>query len=274
MQRILLLHPGQMGTSIGASLMSKGIEVNWIRGGRSEATASRASENGFLPCDDLGEAVRRSDAVFSICPPEFALSQAQEIHRIGFDGIFVDGNAVSPDTSIQISHLFGDRFVDGGIVGPPAWNAGTTRFFLSGKAADQVAALFANTAVEAKVVPGGPGKASAVKMAYAAYTKGGGALLLAVAALAERHGVSDVLFEEWDRSQPGLSHRAEDTAKGMSGKAWRFVGEMREIEKTLDGAGLPPGFCAAAAELYEGLADFRDDPQNLKTVMAKLLKSG
>lgn len=274
MQEALLLHPGQMGTSIGASLVSRGIEVSWISTGRSEATAARASEHGFVARDDLRDAVAAADAIFSICPPEFALSLGQEIHALGFGGIFVDGNAVSPDTSIQIANLFGDRFVDGGIVGPPAWSAGTTRFFLSGMAAEDIADLLDGTPVEAKAIPGGPGKASAVKMAYAAWTKGGGALLLAVAAMAESYGVSDALFEEWDRSQPGLSQRAEGTAKGMSGKAWRFVGEMREIEKTLDGAGLPPEFFAGAAELYERLADFRDDPQALKAVTAKLLGTG
>lgn len=271
MQDILLLHPGQMGTSVGAALVSTGVRVHWISEGRSAATASRAAENGFVAQDGLDAALKAVDAVFSICPPESATAVAQAVHGWGFAGTFIDGNAVAPETAHAISELFGDRFVDGGIVGPPAWKSGTTRFFFSGDDAEAVASLFDGTPVEARAISGVPGEASALKMAYAAWTKGGSALMLATVAMAERHGVIGHLFEEWDRSQPGASARAATAAKGNSPKAWRFVGEMREIEKTLESAGLPGGFFDAAAEVYGRLAGFRDDPQELDTVIARLL---
>ena len=271
MKDILLLHPGQMGTSIGAALVANGVRVRWISAGRSVATTARATENGFVGEDSLDAVLKSAEAVFSICPPEAALDLAKEIHGTGFGGVFIDGNAVAPETARAISKLFGDRFVDGGIIGPPAWKPGTTRFFLSGVDAETVAGLFDGTPVEAKAISGVPGEASALKMAYAAWTKGGSALMLATVAMAERHGVTGHLFEEWDRSQPGATARAATAAKGNSPKAWRFVGEMREIEKTLEGAGLPGGFFDAAAETYQRLAGFRDDPQELDTVIARLL---
>ena len=176
-----------------------------------------------------------------------------------FSGIYVDGNAVSPATAAEIERLVGDRYVDGGIVGPPAWREGTTRFYLSGDRADRVASLFENSVVDARVVEGGPGAASALKMCYAAYAKGSIALILGVRALAESNGVSNALLAEWDISQPGLVRRSESGATATSLKAWRFV-EMHEIAATFSAANLPSGFHEAAAELYGRMAGFKDTP--------------
>ena len=80
-------------------------------------------------------------------------------------------------------------------------------------------------------MPGDVGTASALKMAYAAWTKGSSALLIAVRALAIREGVDDALRAEWERSQPGLGARSESAVAGNARKAWRFVGEMEEIAR-------------------------------------------
>ncbi|HEV2054439.1 MAG TPA: DUF1932 domain-containing protein, partial [Methylomirabilota bacterium] len=107
---------------------------------------------------------------------------------------------------------------------------------------------------------GGPGAASALKMAYAAYTKGTAALLVSIRALAIRAGVDQALLDEWARSQPELGARSERAAGETARKAWRFTGEMAEIAATFDDAGLPDGFFRAAAEIYESLAGYKDAP--------------
>ena len=58
---------------------------------------------------------------------------------------------------------------------------------------------------EAVVLGEDPTAASALKMAYAAWTKGTAALLLAVEAVAMASGVEDQLFAEWRRSQPDVT---------------------------------------------------------------------
>src|SRR4030095_15341250 len=82
----------------------------------------------------------------------------------------------------------GASFVDGGIIGPPPGKPGTTRFYVSGTASERHSALLNAGPLQAIVVPGGPGAASAVKMAYASWTKGSAALLLAVCAMASAEG--------------------------------------------------------------------------------------
>jgi 3-hydroxyisobutyrate dehydrogenase-like beta-hydroxyacid dehydrogenase len=130
---------------------------------------------------------------------------------------------------------------------------GSTRLYLSGPRAAEAAALFGGTAVDARVVPP-PGSASAVKMAYASWTKGSAALLLAARALARAEGVEPVLLEEWGLSQPGLEKRWDGADGAAKAKGWRWVGEMEEIAAAMAAAGLPEGFHQAAAEIYRGFS--------------------
>ena len=108
------------------------------------------------------------------------------------------------------------------------------------------------------MLTGDVGAASALKMAYAAWTKGSSAILIAVRALAIHAGVDDALRAEWQRSQPGLEARSESAVAGNAPKAWRFVGEMEEIARTFAAAGLPPGFHEACAAVYDRLGRYKD----------------
>jgi 3-hydroxyisobutyrate dehydrogenase-like beta-hydroxyacid dehydrogenase len=222
----------------------------------------------------LREGLAGVEHVISVCPPDAALALAGEVASSGFAGTYLDANAVSPATAREIHAVIGDAFVDGGIIGPPAWKEGTTRLYLSGPKAAEAARWFERSPTDARAVAGGAGAASALKMAYAAFTKGSAALLLAIRALAEREGVTGPLLEEWDLSQPGLARRSELTAPGTSGKAWRFEGEMREIAATFEAAGLPGGFHQAAAEVYRRMRDLKDvaGGANLESVLEALLR--
>jgi hypothetical protein len=146
--------------------------------------------------------------------------------------------------------------------------------YLSGTAAERVASLFEGTSVTAVVLHGGAEAASALKMCYAAYTKGVAALLLSIRAVAIEEGVDDALVAEWSISQPDLARRCEQAATANSAKAWRFVGEMEEIARTFASAGLPDGFAAAAAEVYRRLAPFKntEDLPAVDTVARRLLE--
>ena len=116
---------------------------------------------------------------------------------------------------------------------------------------------FAGSDLEVRLVDGGAGRASAVKMCFAAWTKGTSALLLAVRTLADAAGVDESLLAEWATSMSGLDDRSRSIAAGVGPKAWRFEGEMHQIANSFDDAGLPPGFHLAAAELYSRMADLK-----------------
>jgi 3-hydroxyisobutyrate dehydrogenase-like beta-hydroxyacid dehydrogenase len=274
-----ILHPGEMGASVGAAARAAGNAVTWASERRSAATVQRAEQAGLEDCGSLASMVGRADVIISVCPPDAAITQAGEAADAGFSGIYVDANAIAPESARRIASVMeaaGGHFVDGGIIGPPAWRQGTTRLYLSGPQAPRVAALFAGGPLEVEAMDTRPGAASALKMCYAAYTKGSAALLVAIRALAAAEGVDRSLSAEWSLSQPGLETRSEAAARGNAFKAWRFAGEMLEIAETFSANELPAGFHHAAAEIYDRLAAYKDcdSPPELAQVVDTVLSKG
>jgi 3-hydroxyisobutyrate dehydrogenase-like beta-hydroxyacid dehydrogenase len=247
-----LLHPGEMGAAVGRCLAGAGHRVLWAPEGRSPATGARAAAAGLMAAG-LGELTGSSDIIVSVCPPHAAVDVARQVAGFGFRGVFVDANAISPATARQVAAITRDaEYVDGGIIGPPpAPGTGHTRLYLSGVCATRVARLFEGTAVDARVVERDlVGAASAVKMAYAAWTKGAAALLLTARSLARAEEVEEVLLAEWAMSHPDLPGRLDGAARSASAKGWRWSGEMEQIAEAMEAAGLPEGFHRAAAEVY------------------------
>ena len=262
-QTIGVLHPGDMGATVGAAARAGGSRVLWASEGRSAQTRERAAAAGLEDARTLASLCAISGVILSVCPPHSALDLARAVAAQDFSGVYVDGNAVSPGTAREIGGVIeraGATFVDGGIIGPPARVRGTTRLYLSGAEAGRVVRLFERGPLEAVALDGGPGAASALKMAYAAYTKGTAALLVSIRALAIRAGVDQALLDEWALSQKDLGVRSERAAGETARKAWRFSGEMAEIAATFADAGLPDGFFLAAGEIYESLAGYKDAP--------------
>lgn len=256
MSTVGILHPGEMGVAMAIGAAAGGADVLWTSAGRSRATSERAGMAGASDAGDLATLTSAADVVISVCPPDRALELARAVAATGFRRTFVDANAISPATAAEVDRAVsasGASYVDGGIIGAPA----SPRLLLTGQRADAVAALF-GAPVTAVVLPHGGYAASAVKMAYAAWTKGTTALLLAIAATAHQLGIEDALAEEWAHSQPGLADRLTHSTASAR-KAWRWSGEMEEIARTLREAGQPDGFHLGAAELYRHLAPLKDD---------------
>ena len=256
-----LLHPGEMGASVGAAARGNDGQVLWASEGRGLETRARAVAAGLTDVETLSALVERSRIILGVCPPHAATEVARAVAGQRFSGTYVDANAVSPATVRDIQRIVetgGASFVDGGIIGPPALTPGTTRLYLSGTESARVAACFRRGPLEARVLDGPPGAASALKMAYAAWTKGSAALLIAIRTLAIHEGVDAALIREWELSQSGLPGRSAGAVRSNARKAWRFSGEMEEIADTFAAAGLPDGFHRAAAEIYRRMTDYKD----------------
>ncbi|HSE90547.1 MAG TPA: DUF1932 domain-containing protein [Candidatus Binatia bacterium] len=276
---VALLHPGNMGSTIGAAAATSGARVIWASHQRSQATKDRASRAGLLDVKNLTDAARQSDAILSVCPPHAALDLARSVAEHNFKGVYVDANAISRATAEEIGKIVtkaGASFVDGGIIGAPVKQAGTTRLYLSGSRAPEVAELFSASMLSARAIGPTPGAASALKVVYAAWTKCTDGLVLAIRALAAIEGVDQALSEEWSISQPDLTRKSMRAAAVAAPKAWRYVGEMKEIAESFAAAGLTPGFHNAAADIWERLAPFKDrtdPPPTLEAVIDALCAS-
>ncbi len=276
--RIGFLHPGAMGVSLAATVVQGGHEALWASAGRSAATRARADEHGLVDVGTLVALCARAHVVVSICPPHAAEDVAGAVAAAGFRGTYVDANAIAPARMTRIAadlSARGIEVVDGGVIGGPAWTPGTA-LHLSGAHAAAVAALFGGGPLATHVVGPDVGTASALKMVYAARTKGTTALLLAVLGAADRLGVRDALEAQWDADAAGTTAEAHERALRTTRKAWRFAGEMEEIATTFVAAGMPSGFHEAAAEVYWSLAGLKDaDPlPELDDVLAALPTAG
>jgi 3-hydroxyisobutyrate dehydrogenase-like beta-hydroxyacid dehydrogenase len=278
-RNIGILHPGNMGISIAASAQNSGHTVYWASEGRSPQTRERAERFGLLDGGTVGKLCETCSVIVSVCPPHAAEEVANQVLAHSFKGLYLDANAISPQRAKRIGGAVveaGATFVDGGIIGGPAWEPGRTWLYLSGRDAEIAASCFSAGPLEVSVIGEEIGKASALKMCYAAYTKGTTALLCAILAAAETLGVREELERQWSRGGSDFAEQATGRVRRVTAKAWRFAGEMEEISSTFSEAGMPGNFHAAAAAIYRRIADFKDAPAtpSLESVLAALIQAG
>ncbi|TFY71613.1 hypothetical protein EVG20_g1390 [Dentipellis fragilis] len=249
---IAIIAAGAMGAAVARRFTAAGATVLTNLEGRSESTRRRAHDAGMQDVP-FAELARRSSFLLSILPPSEAARLASRYLEAynsteasqsdADDPIYVDCNAVSPDTVQRISALFagsGVRFVDAGIIGGPPREGYDPTFYASADATNTSAldAFDALGAYGMKIATlredgAGVGDASALKMSYAA------------TAHAASPATSAALMRELHASQPLLLQRLTLGIPSMLPKAYRWVGEMHEIS---DFVGGPSG------DVYKGMA--------------------
>lgn len=250
-----VVSPGAMGAALARGWAEGGARAVATVAGRSERTRSLAY--GIELLGSLDEVVAASDVVVSVVPPGEAVAVATEVAaaaaRAGVTPLVADLNAVSPATVARITAALGGLpYVDGAISGGPP-NTSTTRVYVSGDRAAELAGL-AHPRLDVVVVPGPPGAASAVKMSTASVYKGFAALLLHALAAAERNGVTAYVLDDLAREFPGLVANAGPQLASAGSKAHRYVAEMREIAATQAAAGLGGELFEAMALVWERVA--------------------
>ena len=259
-KNIGFLHPGAMGMSLAASAQNTGHIAYWVSEGRSSDTYERAQKQDIVETQTIKELCDKCSIIISVCPPHAATEIAEQVLRYSFTGIYADVNAISPERAKDIGEMMSDvgvEFVDGGIIGGPAWKPDSTWLYLSGRVADQIAACFTKGPLETEIIGDEIGKASALKMCFAAKTKGTTALLCAIVAAADELGVRKELEEQWSRYDPGYAQETLSRISRVTAKAWRFSGEMKEIASTFESIGFPNGFHLAAHDIYQRITKFK-----------------
>ncbi len=142
MTTVAILAPGNMGSAVGARLAARGARTLTSLDGRSADSVARAAASGMQAASD--EEIVRADIILSIVPPGHALSMAERFaHAIAASDekpLYVDCNAVSPDTVRNIATLFETMncpFADASIIGQPPREGGPDpKFYVCGPHAD------------------------------------------------------------------------------------------------------------------------------------------
>jgi 3-hydroxyisobutyrate dehydrogenase-like beta-hydroxyacid dehydrogenase len=255
LQTVGILSPGDMGHAVGQVLREHGLRVITCLEGRSERTKTLAQQAQIEDVATYRDLVQEADLILSVMVPANAMQAAQRVAEALIETkaslIYADCNAIAPQTVTQIGEVIveaGSHFVDASIIGPPPRKQGSTRFYASGPQVDQFAGL-SRFGLDVRIMGDQIGQASAIKMCYAALTKGLAALSLELLIAGEALGVTQLLHEELKSSQSMLYKRMEGLT-GVPTKSRRWVGEMEEIARTFEHVGLTPNILTGAADMY------------------------
>ena len=244
---------GDMGSGVASVLKQNGFNVITSLENRSNDSVIRAKENKITDIGSLRNLVEKSDVILSILVPSYALNFAEEVSSILTDSkskkIFVDCNAISPNTSETISNIIVESngvFIDGGIIGGSPRSGEKPRIYISGEYANLIQDLSSED-VEFINMNSDIGAASGLKMTYAAITKGTAALYAASLMTAEHFGLLENLLDELSYSQPKVFDSIK-TVNSISAKAFRWIGEMEEIADTFS-------LSKNSEKIHQGAAD-------------------
>jgi 3-hydroxyisobutyrate dehydrogenase-like beta-hydroxyacid dehydrogenase len=244
---------GEMGSALARALVEAGGRVVTSLEGRGPRTAERAASAGAEDSGSVAGAVAAADVFLSVLPPDRALGLAEEVARAlraaGRPLLYADCNAISPATSARVGEIVtaaGARFADVGIIGVPPRPV----LYASGEHAGDLVDL-AGAALDVRDIGGPAGRASALKMCYAAFTKGTTALATELLVAAHRLGVAEELQAELAYSAPDLLGIAARSVPRMPPKAYRWIGEMSEIAGTFEAVGLTPRILQGAGDIYK-----------------------
>jgi 3-hydroxyisobutyrate dehydrogenase-like beta-hydroxyacid dehydrogenase len=265
--------PGDMGQAVASTLKAAGFHVHAALDGRSGRTRALGLEAGLNDCGTLDRLVNTCDVILSVLNPGAAIDNAKaiaaSIRRCGKSVLFVDCNAVAPETVRTIAAIIGEAgggCLDAGIIGPPPRGKAGMRFYVSGPGAERLQ-CFHTGGIDVRVLGERIGDASAIKMCYASYTKGAVALGVEMYMAARRLGVDEALDRELQGSLAEPRNWIISRSTVMPPKAYRWVPEMLEIAKTFEDAGLTPRILQGAADMYGKIAETslgRESPEETR----------
>ena len=219
---------------------------------------------GLREVDTWADVVDQADMILSILPPAAAIDLASGIaalmQELGKTPLYVDCNAVSPDTAQKVAAIIT-------AAGAPVYRYrhhwyGTRQscqqrgaaFLCFRSRTERPCWLWDGQGI--RVIEAGEnyGEASGLKMTYAGLTKGTWTLHTAVLLAAKRLGVLDTLLQEFAFSQSAALSAMRAQVPFIPADSERWIGEMEEIASTLSDAGVTSGFHDGAAEIFRLLA--------------------
>lgn len=253
---VAILSPGDMGHAVGQRLRENELDVITCLSGRSQRTRELADKAGIRDVGTMNDLVQQSDLVMSMtvsaAVPGLCREVADAVRATGSDILFAECNAIAPQLTRELEPVIteaGGRFVDVSIIGGPPRPGYSPHFYTSGEQADQFAQLN-DFGLEVIKLDGAVGKASGIKMCYAAMTKGTSALHAQLLMAAELMGLTEPLLEEFRSGQSAVLQRMERGIPTVPPRSRRWVSEMEEIRDTFAHLGMTPHLFEGVAEMY------------------------
>ena len=260
-ESVAILSPGDMGHAIGRLLRENELRVLTCLAGRSSRTRELSQQAGITDVPNLNELVEQSDVLMSVtvseAVPGLCREVAEAVKATGTSLLFAECNAIAPRLSQEMDGVLseaGARYVDASIIGGPPRDGSSPRVYASGENAAEFEQL-RDFGLDVRNLGPQLGRASGIKMCYAAMTKGTTALQAELLIAAEKLGLTQELMAEFSGSQPAVVTRMEGWMPGMPAKSRRWISEMEEIEATFRDLGLTPNIFKGVADIYRMIGD-------------------
>ena len=260
-ESVAILSPGDMGHAIGQLLKENELRVLTCLAGRSGRTRELSEQAGITDVPNLNELVEQSDVLMSVTVSEAVPGLCREIadavKATGTDLLFAECNAIAPELSRKMEEVLseaGARYVDASIIGGPPRDGSSPRVYVSGENAAEFEQL-RDFGLDVRNLGPQLGRASGIKMCYAAMTKGTTALQSELLIAAEKMGLTQELMAEFTGSQPAVVQRMEGWIPGMPAKSRRWISEMEQIEATFRDLGLTPNIFKGVADIYRMIGE-------------------
>jgi 3-hydroxyisobutyrate dehydrogenase-like beta-hydroxyacid dehydrogenase len=209
-----------------------------------DAKLADYSRAGIAGCDTAAQALDNAEAALSLVTADQALVAAR-----GFAGLlapralWLDMNSVAPDTKRAAAAEIegaGGRYVDVALLAPVHPLRLAVPLLVSGPYASEGAAALTDIGfTDVRIVPGGIGAASTIKMIRSVMVKGLEALTSEWILAAEAAGVREEAIAALNASWPGTdwAAKADYNLDRMMVHGLRRAAEMEEVAKTLDALG-------------------------------------
>jgi len=254
---VAILSPGDMGHAVAQLLRAHELRVVTCLTGRSQRTRALAQAAEVEDIASMEELVRQSDVVLSVTTSEAAPVVCQQvadaITATGKGLLFAECNAISPQKVRSLQPVIaraGGRFVDASIIGSPPRNGRSPRFYACGPYATEFEQM-REFGLDVRNLQGEIGRASGIKMCYAAMTKGTTALYTELLMAAQAMELWKPLTKEFQSSRrSGVYDIMEGWIPSMPARSQRWVSEMEEIQDTFEYLGMTPNILQGAADMY------------------------
>lgn len=173
------------------SRLIKSPDINFLTSTekRSNDTIDLINKSNIEVYDSFREALENSEIIISAVTPSKAV-EVVDMYGPYCNGIYLDLNNISPDTSEKISNVV-DNFVDGAIIGKI--DSKNPTLFLSGENAHKL--LFLNDFLNVNIISDNIGDASKLKLLRSTYTKSLSVLLIEAYDLAKKLDLEDEFFD-------------------------------------------------------------------------------
>jgi 3-hydroxyisobutyrate dehydrogenase-like beta-hydroxyacid dehydrogenase len=244
----------------------------------AQTMSTRYETLGIQGCHSAAEAIADAELILCTVTADQAVAAAETAAPdIPPRAFWCDLNSCAPSSKRQAAQVIesaGGRYVDVAVMSPVHPKLNMTPLLIAGPHADAIAPLLAALPMAPRVVSGGIGAASSIKMIRSVIVKGMEALTAECMLAAVAAGVEEEVLESLMRSHPGFQwhDQAAYNFERMLAHGERRAAEMEEVAKTLGDLGLPNDMASATVKWQRRIAEKGGPaPKDAKSAGAKLL---